>query len=106
MTAAQRLSPAERNRATDRLRGITTGVTLAGMAATVGFSALAAFSDPGKQVASSTTSSSTTSSSSTGSTSDSSTSTGSDSATTTPFQSSVGIGSSSGGGAQAVSGGS
>lgn len=106
MTAAQRLSPADRNRATGRLRSITTGVTLAGVAATVGFSALAAFSDPGKQVASSTTSSSSASSSSTGSTSDTSASTGSDSTNTTPFQSSVSIGSSSGSGAQAVSGGS
>jgi len=68
MTATQRLSPAERNRATERLRSITTGVTLAGVAATLGFSALAALSDPGKHVLSSATNSSTSSSSWTGST--------------------------------------
>jgi hypothetical protein len=103
MTAAQRLSPADRNRATERLRSITLGVTLAGMTATLGFSVVAALSNPGTSVAATTT----IDSSSSGSGSDSSTSSDDGGATTTtPSQSSLGLGSSGSGGTHAVSGGS
>jgi hypothetical protein len=108
MTTAQRLTPADRNRATERLRSVTVGATLLGAAATLAFSTLAALSDPGKMVATTSGTNTSNSGSGIGSTSDSSTGTGS-ATTTDPFQSFLGLGSSSGsstGSAHAVSGGS
>jgi hypothetical protein len=104
MTTAQRLTPADRNRATRRLRSITVGVTLVGATATLGFSAVAALSNPGTTVA--TTTGSTSSTNSTSSSGSVSSSTSDDSSATTPLQSNSGVGSSSGGGSNAVSGGS
>ena len=101
MTAAQRLSPHDRNRATERLRSLTVGVTLLGVAGTLGFAVVAAVSDPGKTVASTTGTTSTSSSSS------DSTTSGSTGTFLTPFQSNLGLGSSTGGGtSNAVTGGS
>jgi len=59
MQTAQRLTARERNAAMERLRTLTTAVTLAGFTATFGFAVAAAVSHPGTQastVVSSTTS--------------------------------------------------
>ncbi len=76
MKTAQRLTPAQRNRAIERLRVLTAGATFVGVAATVGFSWVAAMSNPGTQTSAavSTTNGSTTSASTFSGTSSSSTS--------------------------------
>ena len=101
MTTAQRLSPRDRNRATERLRSMTVGVTLLGVAGTLGFSVVAALSNPGKTVA--------TTAASTGSSnlSTDSTTSGSSGTTFNPFQTNLGLGSSLGSSrSNAVTGGS
>jgi hypothetical protein len=100
MKTAQRLTPAQRNRAIERLRVLTAGATFVGVSATVGFSWVAAMSNPGTQASAavSTTNSSTTSSTTTSGTSSSS-STSSTLGTTT-------IGSTTSGRAHASGGGS
>ena len=99
MTTAQRLSPRDRNRATERLRSLTVGVTLIGVAGTLGFSVAAAVSNPGKTVASTVGSA--------GSSSIDSTTSGSTGTFLSPFQSNLGLGSSLGSGrSNAVTGGS
>jgi len=60
MKTAQRLTPADRNRAIERLRVLTAGATILGVSATIGFSWLAALSHPGVQVSASTTGTTTT----------------------------------------------
>ncbi len=99
MKTAQRLTPAQRNRAIERLRVLTAGATFVGVSATVGFSWVAAMSNPGTQASAavSTTNSSTTSSTTNSGTTSSSTS--STLGTTT-------IGSTPGGRAHATGGGS
>lgn len=65
MQTAQRLTARERNAAMERLRTLTTAVTLAGFTGTFGFAVVAAISHPGIQTApvvSSTTSGSNSSS--------------------------------------------
>jgi hypothetical protein len=100
MKTAQRLTPEQRNRAIERLRVLTAGATFVGVSATVGFSWVAAMSNPGTQASAavSTTNSSTTSSTTTSGTSSSS-STSSTLGTTT-------IGSTTSGRAHASGGGS
>ncbi len=76
MKTAQRLTPAQRNRAIERLRVLTAGATFVGVSATVGFGWIAAMSNPGTQASAavSTPNSSTPASTTTSGTSSSSTS--------------------------------
>jgi hypothetical protein len=102
MKTAQRLTPAQRNRAIQRLRVLKAGATFVGVSATLGFSWLAAMSNPGTQAAAAATTPG-------DSTIPSSTSTSSSSSTSTSISSSFGsifIGGGSGGRTHATSGGS
>jgi hypothetical protein len=100
MKTAQRLTPAQRNRAIERLRVLTAGATFVGVSATVGFSWVAAMSNPGTQASAAVTSTS----------GDSTTpSTNSSSSTSSSTSSSLGttiIGSGTSGRTHASSGGS
>jgi hypothetical protein len=100
MKTAQRLSPAQRNRAIERLRVLTAGATLVGVSATVGFSWLAAMSNPGTQASGAVN---TTSTDSTTPTTTNTSSTGSSSSTSLG---SIFIGGGTSSRSHAVSGGS
>jgi len=105
MKTAQRLTPADRNRAIDRLRALTAGATFLGVSATVGFSWVAAASNPGTQAASAagnTDSSTSTTSTSSSTSSESSSSSSSSSSNLGSTQ----ISGSTGRSAHASSGGS
>ncbi len=100
MKTAQRLSPAQRNRAIERLRVLTAGATFVGVSATVGFSWVAAMSNPGTQASAAVSTTSTGSTTSTTSNASStSSSTGSSLGTTI-------IGTGTSGRSHAASGGS
>lgn len=99
MNRAQRLTPAERNRAIERLRVFTAGITFASISATLGFGYVAAFSNAGTQAVATTS----------GTTQSQSSSTSTDTSTTASSspQASATVGSSStSGSAHATSGGS
>jgi len=107
MQKAQRLTPAERSRAIQRLHTTTLGVTFVSVAATLGFGWVAAVSNPGSQA---TTASQSTIKADTGTSSANSSSSSSTSTDTTTsdssLQSSGTVSSSSSGSAHATSGGS
>ncbi len=105
MKTAQRLTPADRNRAVERLRVLTAGATFLGISATVGFSWLAASSNPGTQASASTTTTTTNASSSVSGTSSIPTSNGTSSSSSSSSLGSTSIGSIFGGGPAHVSGG-
>lgn len=86
---------------------MTVGVTIIGVAGTLGFSVVAALSNPGKTVATTTGTTGTAGTTSASSSKSDATTSGSNGITVIPFQSNLGLGSSqTGGRSNAVTGGS